>query len=340
VEGCCYKYRYERRRGTQCALIAGKPVRNARHRSSQFDAGHSIRSMPLTRGCLARVRDAGPTSLSIDAFRGYRSGRAMTNAHKQDILAAFERADHYDEHAVVQLRAAHWLAEKLAGISAPPPVDVLEIGCGTGFLAAALAGRIPDATWLMTDLSPAMIERSRARLGLSDRYGYQVMDGEHPDLPDRRLFDIVCSNLTMQWFTNLEAGAGRLFRQLKPGGQLIFTTLADGTFAEWVSAHAQAGLIAGTPDYPTVEMLGAMTLDGIGGEIEVEDMSEAYPSAAHFLRSLRGIGADTPRAGHLPLAPSDLRKVMRAFDANGATAHYRIALCRFSRPGAAQFEDR
>jgi len=256
----------------------------------------------------------------------------MTIAPKPDILAAFERAEKYDDHAVVQRRAAQWLADRLTEIAPPAPIDILEIGCGTGFVTASVADRLCDASWLLTDISPAMVERSRARLGTSARYRYGVMDGEKPQLDASTCFDIICSNLTVQWFGDLDGSLRRLFQYVKPGGHLLFTTLADGTFEEWKRAHREVGVESGALEYPDTSALRKIMLDGVRGQIDVREMVESYASATDFLHMLRNIGAGTPVASHRPLALPAMRKVMRRFEANGATASYTIVRCCFRRP--------
>ena len=254
-----------------------------------------------------------------------------SRTHKQRILAAFDRAGDYDRQATLQRRTAQWLADHMAGLETGPEARILEIGCGTGFVAEAAADRLAAADWLMTDIAPAMVARARAKFGASPRYRYQIMDGEQPRVPQGELFDLVCSNLTMQWFARLEHSLEHLFRLLKPGGHLIFTTLAEGTFDAWREAHVECGVTPGTPPYPAVEALRAMRLDAVGGSVEAEDFVERFASASEFLRALRKIGAGTPASSHRPLAAPAMRKVMRRFEEKGAEARFRVALCHFRR---------
>ena len=84
---------------------------------------------------------------------------------KQRICDAFEGAEAYDDYAAVQKRIAERLAAGIAALPLGPRPRILEIGCGTGFLAGALELGLRDADWLMTDIAPAMVERSRLRFG-------------------------------------------------------------------------------------------------------------------------------------------------------------------------------
>ena len=104
---------------------------------------------------------------------------------------------------------ARRLAEDIARLDLPPRPRILEIGCGTGLLTRELARRLGPADWMLTDISPAMLEI--ARLGPRRKAArYAALDGEHPDaLPGG--YDLICSSLAVQWF-GPERGLGRLAR--------------------------------------------------------------------------------------------------------------------------------
>ena len=236
------------------------------------------------------------------------------------LAASFGEAHAYDRHAAAQQAVANQLATRIAAAPLTAAPRVLEVGCGTGFLGEALLPLLPDATWTMTDLAPAMLERARMRLGARHTITYRPMDGEHPDLPGP--FDLIVSSLAVQWFGDLAAGLGRLASLLAPGGLLAFSTLVEGSFAAWRAAHGD--LPCGVPTYPSAQALQAMGCDVDIIEVPVEG------SAAAFLRHLRGIGARLPREGYRPLSPRQLHQVMRRYDAAAVPATYRVALCRIS----------
>lgn len=235
------------------------------------------------------------------------------------VAHAFDRAADYDRHAGLQREVAERLAERIAALPLPLAPRVLEIGCGTGFLGAALIARLPaDTRWTMTDIAPAMLERARARFAGRPGITFALMDGEAPDREGP--FDLICSSLAFQWFADLPRAISRLAALLAPGGRLAFTTLAAGSFAEWRTAHGD--LPAGTADYPDAEALRTAGLD-----VTIEAVPVRHASAAAFLRALKGVGAGTPRAGHRPLGPSALRATMACFEAAGAVTTYQIATC-------------
>lgn len=242
----------------------------------------------------------------------------MIDARQASVADRFGRAVDYDRHADIQRTVADGLAATTALLPLPPAPRVLEIGCGTGALTERLLPRLPGAEWIATDIAPAMIARAEQRLAGHPGLSFAVMDGERPDRAGP--FDLICSSLALQWFADLGGAIERLAALLAPGGVLAFTTLAQGSFAEWRAAHGQAE--AGVHDYPDAAQLAAMGL-----EVAIRDHRVAHPSARDFLHALKGIGAGSPRAGHRPLPPMTLRRVMTAFEADGAVARYVVASC-------------
>jgi len=249
------------------------------------------------------------------------------NLYRQQIGRAFAAAQDYDAHARVQRRVATALAERIAALRLPANPRVLEIGCGTGFLTEALAERVGGGAWLVTDLSPAMLDRARHRLGARDGWRYAALDGEY-GTPEGR-FDLIVSSMTMQWFDDLPAAAARMLGWLVPGGTLAFTTLAAGTFAEWRAAHAAEGLEPGTPTFPAATPLAAILPGHQIAPHVIERLVEHHDSARDFLLSLKAIGAGTAGRHHAPLPAGTLRRVMARFEAAGAQATYEVATCLY-----------
>lgn len=247
------------------------------------------------------------------------------------IASAFGAARDYDRHAHVQRRAAEALADRVAALGLNAP-RLLEFGCGTGFLTEALSRRDVGGKWLITDLSPDMVERCRARMDRRGDMIFSVLDVAAGEPEGSGSFDIVTASLAAQWLVDLEGSVERMLAWVKPGGHVLFNTLASGTFHEWREALAQAGLAGGTPPYPAIEALAAIRPEAQASAPAAALLEERHADARAFLGSLKAIGAHVPAPGHRPASAGQMRTAMRAFDAKGAAASYEIVTLHFRRP--------
>lgn len=258
-------------------------------------------------------------------------GTPVKTEHRQRIEQAFAAACGYDHHARVQLRVARSLAERIGNLPLPNSPRILEIGCGTGFLTEALAARISGGRWLVTDISAAMVERCRRRMGARPDWRFATLDGEYGAPAGMEPFDLICSSLVLQWFDDPAAAIARMIGQLAPGGHLLFSTLTAGTFAEWRAAHMDEGLPPGTPPMLSAEALAALFPERQCDAPQVERIVEHCASARAFLRDIKAIGAATPDPAHRPLSPDGLRRIMRRFDRSDRTITYEVVTCHFQR---------
>jgi malonyl-CoA O-methyltransferase len=249
---------------------------------------------------------------------------------KQAVARAFDGAEGYDGAAVVQAEVARRLARRSGQEGLPAAPRILEIGCGTGLLTAALRESVPGGVLIASDIAPAMILRCRARLAGASNLHAVVMDAERPCLTP--CFDLIASSLAAQWFEDLPGTLTRLSELLAPGGLLAVATLASGTFAEWRAAHAKLGLEAATPSYPSLPDLAALRLPGCTHTATAEPVMEAHADGRAFLNALRAIGAGTP-GDVTPLSPGAMRRVLRAFEDEGARVTYEVATLLIRRDG-------
>jgi malonyl-CoA O-methyltransferase len=244
----------------------------------------------------------------------------MSSGRKARIARAFsEQAAVYDDVAPMQWLAAGRLAERIGQSVAVPPRRILEIGCGTGFLSTRLAEMFPESDFLLTDISPTMLKRCRARLG--DRHRYQVLDGEQPEaLTDK--FDLIASSLAFQWFVDLRGGMERLGYLLAPGGRMVFATLGRGSFTEWRQAHADFGLPCGAQDYPGVEDFPWP--DDFSRRLDEESVAQNYDNGMDFARSLKMLGAREPAPGHRPLPAGAFRRLLASLEGGFSVTYHML----------------
>ncbi|WMD21136.1 dethiobiotin synthase [Achromobacter seleniivolatilans] len=249
----------------------------------------------------------------------------MTQAFRNDQVGARfgAAAGRYEDHAPIQRITAERLASDIAQLPLPPRPRILEIGCGTGLLTQALARQLGAADWTVTDIAPGMLAAAQRGPALPGTARYALLDGEQPQALTGQ-YDLICSSLAVQWFSDLNTGLGRLAELLAPGGYLAIATLAEGTFKEWQAAHEAACLVAATPHYPPRTAIRPAMVN-LNGSVRSERLIQNHPDGLNFLKGLKGIGATTPAPGRPPLSAAQLRRVLTAFDEQGATVTYHLA---------------
>ena len=122
---------------------------------------------------------------------------------------------------MVPMIFAPYAAEVAARVVAGPCHDVLETAAGTGVLTRALAPHLAkDARYVVTDLSPPMLERAQSRQPPDDRISWQVADAMALPFPDAS-FDVVCCQFGAMFFPDRVAGFAESRRLLRPGGRFF-----------------------------------------------------------------------------------------------------------------------
>lgn len=157
-------------------------------------------------------------------------GQTPEHAPDQHVVHLFDgHAPNFDEHLVRRLQYSVpqdlvALALRSAG-HPPPPWDVLDLGCGTGLVGAAIA---PYARHLVgVDLSGGMLERARARnlyARLEQRELLAMMKQEADSS-----YDIVVAADVFVYVGKLDEVIGEAARLLRQGGLAAFSveTLDD-----------------------------------------------------------------------------------------------------------------
>ena len=122
------------------------------------------------------------------------------------------------------------LAIELAGLDRSRPLEIADLGCGTGSSALVLAATL-DARVTAVDFGRPFLERLEARAaaaGLADRI--ETIAASIEDLPfESQRFDVLWSEGAI-YNIGFERGIGCWRRLLKPGGVLVVSEIT------WLSA--------------------------------------------------------------------------------------------------------
>jgi malonyl-CoA O-methyltransferase len=216
----------------------------------------------------------------------------------------FERAAAtYDSAAVLQREIAGRLLERLDLVKLQPRW-ILDVGSGTGHMARALAARYPAARIVALDFALAMLRGGRARRPLwaralrRGRFPLHVC-GDFERLPLRTAaFDLVCSNLALEWAERPEQALREWLRVLARGGLLMFTTLGPDTLSELRAAHPD---VAGVHAFADMHDLGDLLVHSGFAEpvMDMERVTLTFSDFAALARELRasGCGNALPASG-------------------------------------------
>ena len=126
-----------------------------------------------------------------------------------------DKAQQYDE-----LHIAHQAKDGVNLIDQLSPAKgshVLDLGCGTGFLASVLAKRVgPEG--MVTGVDPDKERIHVARKSYSDVKRLEFVEGNGDNFPAGS-YDIVFSNYVFHWIEDKESVFRKVFHSMKAGGQ-------------------------------------------------------------------------------------------------------------------------
>ncbi len=183
-------------------------------------------------------------------------------------------ADSYEINATVQRDIADRMLRKIGTTG-----KILEIGPGTGYATAILAGKGDTEAW---DLAPGPRVTDLAEAG---KIKAKACDAETAirTIPDGSI-DLLFSASTVQWFNSLPAFLREVRRILAPGGTALISTFGPRTMEE---IHLT---LATTPAYPDATAISRMLPEA---ETEEEIITIEFSAPADALRHIRLTGVNS-----------------------------------------------
>lgn len=249
------------------------------------------------------------------------------------VRRAFGRAAAtYDAAAVLQREVGTRMAARLDYVKIAPAL-ILDGGCGTGEAVGELGVRYPGARVVALDNAFPMVEAARARASrgrsLLRRLLPGIARGSSPPLcvcgdlnalPIRGVvFDLVWSNLALQWVNDAPRVFAEWRRVLKVGGLCTFTTFGPDTLRELRSAFARSDSHTHTNRFIDMHDLGDMLVDaGFADPVmDMEQITLTYPDAGALLHEMKHLGATNATRGRLHGLTGRARwqKMLAALDA-------------------------
>jgi malonyl-CoA O-methyltransferase len=147
------------------------------------------------------------------------------------VRRSFDRAARtYDASAAVQAEIRTRLLERLDVVRLQPTA-VLDLGAGTGHASRDLKRRYPSAQVVAVDSSLSMLRESARQQRFLRRFAPVCADAQLLPLRSRS-FDLVVSNLLIEWCHDPDAVFAEAARVLRPQGLFTFTTVGPDTLKE------------------------------------------------------------------------------------------------------------
>ncbi|GIM30697.1 malonyl-[acyl-carrier protein] O-methyltransferase [Clostridium polyendosporum] len=245
---------------------------------------------------------------------------------KEKLKRRFSRnIKNYDKYANVQKRMGDILVDYIKNDRSHIK-NILEIGCGTGYVTQRLINYFPDAQITAVDIAPGMIEYVKSIIQC-DRVNFICEDIEEMKLKDK--FDLIISNATFQWFNNLEKTTNQLIELLDKNGILCFSTFGENTFKELNEAFSKAkdmlkineSISPGQSFYSLNQLQdicnNIITTNNVN-DMEISSLEsyeyEYFNCCIDFLYSIKKIGANNSQKDGNITPPDFIEKVIEIYD--------------------------
>ncbi|MEU1313442.1 class I SAM-dependent methyltransferase [Streptomyces cinnamoneus] len=163
--------------------------------------------------------------------------RTVVNTEQEQAWSGYEGQHWADHHERWNAVNAGFNQPLLAAAAIGVEGRVLDIGCGAGQTSRLAAGQAARGRVLGLDLSGPELRLARE---LADREGlahlaFEQGDAQVHPLPQGE-FDVAISRFGVMFFDDPVAAFGNVRRALRPGGRLVFVTMAEPGRSEWVRA--------------------------------------------------------------------------------------------------------
>jgi malonyl-CoA O-methyltransferase len=217
---------------------------------------------------------------------------------KQQARRAFNKAaTTYDAVAELQNEIGDRLIERLDYVRLQP-ARILDLGAGTGFFSDALLKRYRKADVVALDIAENMLQQVQSRGGWFRKPRCVCADGESLPFADDS-FDLVFSNLMLQWCLDLETTFTELRRVLAPGGLLMFTTFGPDTLMELRASWEAADGYSHVNTFIDMHDVGDSLVTTRWAEpvMDAERITVTYRELRTLMKELKQIGAHNVTLG-------------------------------------------
>jgi malonyl-CoA O-methyltransferase len=225
----------------------------------------------------------------------------MSELYKKSVQRSFARSvNTYDQAATLQRHVGDALSQRLGDLRATPQ-RILEIGCATGFCTQLLRQRYPQAAIVALDIAFPMLHHANRRMDVQPQATYICADAMLLPFQESS-FDLIFSNLTLQWLTHLPTFFTQLRTLLKQDGYLMMTSLGPNTFKELRASWEGVDLYQHVHEFASIQEIGDYLLQAHFQDpvLDVDNVIVNYPDLKTLFHTLKALGANN-RSSHRPL---------------------------------------
>jgi len=188
----------------------------------------------------------------------------------------------------------HWRKRAIKALRLRGPVQVLDVGCGTGDVSLDLLRQHAEANVVGIDLSESMLRlavHKAQKAGLDPRVSFQTGDATALQFPDESFDGVVCS-FCYRNIAQRAVALEEMRRVLRPGGWLVILELT-------VPSGALMRMVHGLYTNRVIPLLGLCLSMG-GAYRYLAQSINALPASPEVLKALCQTGFDS--AGFQPLS--------------------------------------
>lgn len=218
---------------------------------------------------------------------------------RRNVAHAFDgAAKGYDKVSLLQQTVADRLDESFDLVKINP-VSILDIGSGTGYGSRKLKQRFKKAKIHQCDISGEMLKAARER---SPKYfsknHFICADAAQMPIAENQ-FDLVFSNLMLQWCNDLDQVFAEVKRILKPGGVFLFASFGPDTLKELRESWLQADDDIHVNAFVDMHDIGdSLVRNGMDAPVlSVEHIVLTYNDCKQLMHELKNIGAHNVNKG-------------------------------------------
>lgn len=199
-------------------------------------------------------------------------------------------------------------------------LNILDLGCGTGFFSKALRSLWPTANIISLDIASGMLRYAQDQHGCMAHW--LCADAERLPLKTGSI-DLIFSSLAVQWCDDLTQLFYELHRALKPDGRLLLSTLGPETLHELKAAWRQADQYVHVNYFPpATDVRAALEKNKFATLFWCVDYKVLYyEKLVGLTRELKALGAHNVNRGK----PEGLTGRQKIEVLKNAYEHFRVA---------------